>query len=194
MKERDFKRLAEAGRRLYEGGLVTGALGAIGARLPGGDMVVTAKGSRLGFLAGSDVLVLNGTGLPMNGKERSPAPDAKILRAILLAQPRSGCAIRVHSPYSTALAHIGRKGVERAHRLMEHLGGVAFVHYYRPGTAGLAGAVAEALRENRIAIIEKQGPVIWGTDIDDAVDIAEALESAAKVVFILGGTNGDGNA
>lgn len=57
--------------------------------------------------------------------------------------------------------------------------------FYSPGAGSLAGAVAETLKTHRVAMIEGQGCVVWGEDIDDAVDCAEALEAAAKVIFIL---------
>lgn len=190
MKRSELERLVSAGRRMYEGGLVAGALGSMGVRLASGEVAVTAQGSRLGFLDGGDILPTNGKGLPPEGQRGVPDRDAGMLAAVLSAQPEAGSVIKVHSPYATALAHMGRKKLENSQHLMEHLGGVAFVPYYRPGTAGLAGAVAEAMRRNRVAVVEGQGPVVRGTDIDDAVDRAEALEAAAKVIFLLSGDNG----
>lgn len=193
MKPSERERVKTAGRRMYEGGLVAGAVGAIGVRLSSGDVVVTARGSRLGFLEPSDMVTLNDNGLPCDGSAVPPAIDASLLFAVLSAQGEAGSVIRVQSPYATALAHRGHRALEKSMALLEHLGGVAFVPHYRPGTAGLAGAVADVLRANRVAIIEGQGPVLWGRDIDDAVDQAEVLEAAAKVIFLLDGRNGAGS-
>lgn len=190
MKPDERERLRAAGRRLYEGGLVAGVLGAIGVRLSSGDVAVTARGTRLGFLEPPDMVTLNGNGLPRGDSARPPGKDAGLLFAVLSAQCEAGSVIRVESPYATALAHRGRRALENSMALLEHLGGVAFVPHYRPGTAGLAGAVADVLRANRIAIVEGQGPILWGRDTDDAVDQAEALEAAAKVIYLLNGSNG----
>lgn len=190
MKPKEWQAVAEACRRMYERGLVTGAIGAVGIRTSSGDIMVSSAGSRLGFLQDSDMLVMNGNRPSSRGRGKEPGKDAGIFKAVLAARPEAGSVVRVHSPYATALAHRGRRTLERSQALLENLGGVVFVPYYRPGTAGLAGAVAESLRENRIAIIEGQGPVVWGTDIEDAVDQAEALEAAAKVIFILSSNNG----
>lgn len=190
MKPKDLKKLVNAGHRMYESGLVTGALGSIGVRLPSGEISVTVEGSRVGFLGASDLIVLNGQKIPERGHPGAPDRDAGIFRAVLASQPEAGTVIRVYSPYATALAFRGRKLVDVCADILGDLGGVAFVPFYRPGTTGLAGAVAGVMRENRIAIIENQGPVVWGTDIDDAVDRAEALEAAAKVIFLLGRDNG----
>jgi 3-dehydro-4-phosphotetronate decarboxylase len=184
IKPVELDRLVAAGKRMYESGLVTGALGAIGARMPDGSVVVTADGSRLGFLLENDLVVMNGT--VASGKEgRRLGKDAGIIRAVLAAQPAAGAALRMNSPYATALAHKGRKTLDKYAPLLEDLGGVAFVPYYRPGTAGLAGAVSEVMRSNRIAIIEEQGAIAWGKDVEGAIDEAEALEAAARVIFIL---------
>lgn len=181
-----------AGRRMYDSGLVTGALGSIGVRLANGQIVVTAAGARIGFLETEQFLLLDEYGKHKGGEELM-GQEAGMLFAALSAVPQTGAVIRVHPPYTTALAHQGRRRVEKAEALMEHLGGVAFVPYYRPGTSGLAGAVEDALRQSQVAIIESQGPVVRGADIDEAVDRAEALETAAKVVFLLGNGNGNGN-
>jgi ribulose-5-phosphate 4-epimerase/fuculose-1-phosphate aldolase len=189
IKPKELDRLSAAGKRMYEAGLTTGTLGAVGVRLPGGGIVLTAEGTRLGFLRKADLLVMNGSITPEE-RGRRPGKDTTIITAVLSAQQDAGSVIRVHSPYTTALAHKGRKALERASELFENLAGVAFVPYYRPGTAGLAGAVAEVMRSNRVAIIEGQGAVVWGRDIEDAIDQAEALEAAARVAFILSSSNG----
>jgi len=190
MKVDERERVRAAGRRMYEGGLVAGTLGAIGIRVSSGNVVVTARGARLGFIEPPDLVALGENGLPRPGGGAEPGRDAGLLFSVLSAQPEAGSVVRVQSPYATALAHRGRRVLEKSMPLLEHLGGVAFVPHYRPGTAGLAGAVAEALRGNRVAIVEGQGPVLWGSDIDEAVDSAEALEAAAKVIHLLNGSNG----
>jgi len=55
IKPKELERLAAAGKRMYEGGLTTGTLGAIGVRLPGGSVAVTADGARLGFMKKADL-------------------------------------------------------------------------------------------------------------------------------------------
>jgi 3-dehydro-4-phosphotetronate decarboxylase len=181
----EIERLKAAGRRMYEGGLTTGTLGSIGVRLPGGAIAVTAAGTRIGSLEGDDFLVLDGNCVPVRQNGRAPVMDAKMLAAALDAQPAAGTIIRLQSPYATALAYKGRSLLEESSKMLEDMGGVELVPYYRPGCAGLVAAVAQALQNNRVAVIEGQGCVVWGEDIDDAVDYAEALEAAAKVIFIL---------
>ena len=186
IKPQEIDEFISSGRRMYEGGLATGALGAAGSRLPDGSIVLTAAGTRMGFMRPEDLLVLNTAAPPQNGRE--PGLDSGIIRAVLVAQPEAGAVIRVNSPYTTALAHGGRKMLDRRAELLRELGGVSFVPFYRPGTAGLAGAVAEVMRACRIALIEGQGAVVRGTDLADAIDTAEALEAAARVIFILEGS------
>lgn len=189
IKPSELTRLVAAGRRMYEAGLATGAMGAIGIRLTPKAVAVTAAGTRLGFMDSSDLMVINGSS-PAIENGRRAGRETGIIRAVLAAQDEAGAVIRVHSPYTTALAHKGRKTLERSAGLLEELGGVVFVPYYRPGTAGLAGAVSEVLRSNKVALIEGQGAVVWGTDVEDAIDEAEALEAAARVIFILESSNG----
>ena len=187
IEPQELEQLQQAGRRMYASGLTTGTLGSIGVRLPGGAVAVTAVGTRIGQLNSKDFLVLDSNRQPIRQNGRGAVMDAKMLAAVLEIQPAAGSVIRVTSPHTTALARSGEELIRRSEEMLEAVGGVAFVPYFRPGTVGLAGAVSEALRTNRAAIIEGQGAVLWGTDIDDAVDCAEALEAAAKVIFILNG-------
>lgn len=189
LKQEEFARLERAGRRLYEGGLVAGSLGALGVRLPSGVIAVTGRGTRLGFMQPSNLVMLDTSGLPSSG-DGPATDDSGMLHQVLVVNKESNAVLRVQGPFTTALSFGGYRKVEKASIAMEHLGGVAFVPYYRPGTAGLAGAVADALREARVAIIERQGPVVRGEDLERAVDVAEALETAAKVAFLISG-NGD---
>lgn len=181
----ELERLKAAGRRMYEAGLTTGTLGSIGVRLSGGQIAVTAVGTHIGSLDSHDFLVLNSNHQPVRQNGRAPVMDAKMLAAALEAQPAAGTVIRVHSPYTTALAHKGRTLLEESNEILEGVGGIGFVPFYSPGAGSLVGAVAETLKTHRVAMIEGQGCVVWGEDIDDAVDCAEALEAAAKVIFIL---------
>ena len=181
----EFERLKAAGRRMYEGGLTTGTMGSMGIRLSGGYVAVTAAGTRLGFLSVSDLLVLSDRQMPVRKNGRVPVMDAAVLAAVLEAQPAAGTVIRVHSPYATALAHKGRVFIEHGAEHLECIGGVEYIPLRIESDDGLAGAVAKALSEHRAVLVECQGPFIWGKDIDDAVDHAEALEAAARVMFIL---------
>lgn len=189
IKPQEIQEFISSGRRMYERGLATGALGAAGSRLADGGIALTAAGTRMGFMRPEDLLVLNGAA-PSPESGRGPGRDGGIIRAVLAAQPGAGAVIRVSSPYATALAHGGRKMLDRRAGLLEELGGVSFVPFYRPGTAGLAGAVAEVMRADAVALIEGQGAVVRGTDLSDAIDTAEALEAAARVIFILEGSGG----
>lgn len=188
IKPSELDKLVAAGKRMYEGGLATGVLGAMGVRLSDGNLAVTAEGTRLGYLVKADLFIMNGA-TPTLENGRKQGRETGIIRAVMAAQPEAGSVIKVNSPYATALAHRGRKTLEASSELLVGLGGVAYVPFYRPGTAGLAGAVAEAMRDNKVAIIEGQGAVVWGSDVDDAIDTGEALEAAARVIFILDGTD-----
>jgi len=189
LKTKEFFRLERAGRRLYDARLVVGALGSLAVRLGSGAIAVSARSARLGFLNQQDMVVLDSNGLPPEGS-RPVNDDVGMLYQVLETCEDSNAVIRINPAFTTALSFGGYRKVEKASEVMEHLGGVAFIPYYRPGTAGLAGAVADAMREARVAVIERQGPVVRGDDVESAVDLAEALEAASKVSFLISG-NGD---
>lgn len=192
LKPSDIEKIIRIGRCLHEAGLAPGTLNSLGMRLVPEGAVVTAKGSSLGFLSHDDILCIDGKGKVKAPAGMEPCEDVGIIRAVLRERAEVDFVLKCRAPYITALSCKGRRFIEEARWLLGDIGTMGFVPYYRPGTAGLAGAVGQALRVADVVFIEKQGAVICGRDENSLVSLTDSLESSAKTLFILNAGLPDG--
>ena len=66
---------------------------------------------------------------------------------------------------------------------------IPVVPYLRPGSAELAKAVVEALRNHDCALMSKHGQVVCGKDFDDAFQKAVFFEMACRIIVGAGKDN-----
>ncbi|GEM_PF-747864 len=192
LKSSEIEKIIWTGRRLYEAGLAPGSLNALGKRLVPDGVMVTAKGSCLGFLRKEDILQLDNNGKLKGSAGGQPCEDAGIIRAVLRERQDANFVLKSKTPYIAALSCKGRRFMEDSKWLLDDVGRAGFVPYYRPGTAGLAGAVGQVIKDADIVFIERQGAVICACDERSLLSLADSLESAAKTLFILNAKYPDG--
>ena len=185
INRKELEELIDAGKRMYFSGLAAGSLGAIGVKLSSGKIAITSRESCLGFLGADDLIVMNGR-FPGDQK-KTPPEEAGILFQVLKKVPDCRAVLSLNSPYTMVLSHRKKREIEGAMPYMERLGGVSHVPYYRPGTAGLAGAVASAMQKSNVVVVEGQGAIVRGATLREAIERAEALEAAAQVFYLLSG-------
>ncbi len=192
LKTSDIERIIWAGRNLHAAGLAPGSLNSLGMRLFPDGAAVTAKGSNFGFLSHEDILYVDGKGKVKAPAGKEPCEDIGIIRAVFRERAEVDFVLKCRAPHMAALSCKGRSFIEEARWLLGEVGTVGFVPYYRPGTAGLAGAVGHALRVADVVFIEKQGAVICARDELNLVSLADSIESSAKTLFILNAGFADG--
>jgi rhamnulose-1-phosphate aldolase len=61
--------------------------------------------------------------------------------------------------------------------------GAALVPYLPPGSESLARATREALRQHRVVLWEKHGCLATGGDVQEAFDLIDILDKAARIYF-----------
>jgi ribulose-5-phosphate 4-epimerase/fuculose-1-phosphate aldolase len=65
------------------------------------------------------------------------------------------------------------------------VGRLPLVPYFAPGDIALAEAVGSAVTSARGALLANHGPVIGGSDLENAVYAIEELEETAKLFLLL---------
>lgn len=174
------ERVAEAARRLSEEGLVLGTAGNVSERV--GDLVaVTPTGGVLGELTADQVAVVDLDGRSMNG-ELEPTSELGLHLGIY-REFEAGAVVHTHAPRATALSCVlDELPVIHYHQLA--LGGVVRVARYETfGTAELAQATLDALTERRAALMANHGAIVYGTDVQDAVEHSLLLEWLCDVYW-----------
>jgi len=177
--------LAEAGRFLWNRGLIVGREGNISARIPGTHLIlIKPSGTCMGELKPEDFILINIDGGVVRGEGR-PSIETPMHTRIYRARADVGAVVHTHSTYATAL---GIAGVEvRAVWLKAALlqaERIPIVEYHRPGSHELAEAVVERLGGGRAVLLRNHGVLAVGRNVQEACAVASAVEETAKIQFI----------
>ena len=172
--------IIEAGRRLYDRGLIVAGQGNISVRTDRG-LLVTASGVSKGAL--TPRLVLD-TDFKGRGSELAVSSEVQMHVAIYRRRPDVRAIVHAHPPAATAFAVTGL--VLDAAVLAESvllLGRVPLVPYAAPSTAALADTAGEAMVAAQAALLANHGAVTVGTTLEQALNRMETLEHLARVTL-----------
>lgn len=170
--------LIAAGRRLAEGGLVTGTAGNLSVRV-GDRVLVTASGTDLGDLTAERLSLVDLDGTVLDGAAR---PTSEL--PLHLAVYRSTGVTAIAHAHAVASVAVGATNdvLPPIHYLTVLLGGVVRVADYATfGSTELADNVRAALDGRFAALLRNHGSVATGTDIGQACDRLELVEWLAEV-------------
>ncbi|SDB09563.1 L-fuculose-phosphate aldolase [Desulfonatronum thiosulfatophilum] len=173
------------GRQAWERGLMAGLNGNISIR-QGDAMVVTVSGCAKGRLQPGDLARVHLSSGNVLGPGQ-PSTEAALHRAVYSFQPKAHAILHVHPPYLLALSMNRTKGemldlplfeADVWSRKMIRLAPL------NPGCDDLAKQVGRAAMAYPAMFMEKHGLVCWGRDLNEALSLAEELESLARIVFL----------
>ncbi len=174
------REITQAGRRLWQDGLVAHTDGNISARLDGNWVLITPSGVNKGSLKPHQILrvkIEDGT-VDGNGK---PSVETPMHLAIYRARPDVNAIVHAHPPYATAFAAAGMALTEPVFpEMIVRFGEVPLVPYATPGTDRLAELVAEAIQDHEALLLQNHGAITVGQTLEEACGLMEALEWTAK--------------
>jgi L-fuculose-phosphate aldolase len=178
--EPERERVAEAGRKLAEAGLVLGTAGNISER-EDDRVAITPTGAVLEELTAEQVTVVDLDGRQLDGQL---APTSEIeLHLGVYRRYDAGAVVHTHAPLATALSCVlDELPVVHYHLLM--LGGPIRVAPYRTfGTSELAEVTLDALEGRAAALMANHGAIAHAPDLAGAVEFSLVLEWACKVYW-----------
>jgi L-fuculose-phosphate aldolase len=178
------EQVCDFGRRLYARGLVAGSEGNITVRLDDTRFLCTPTLMSKGFMAASDLAVIDGTGWQLEGsKPRSS--EALLHLAIYRRRPDVRAVIHAHPPHATAFSLLDEGLPSGFHPEQEvFLGPVPTVPYALTGTPKLAEAVESRLDRTSALLLANHGAVTFGPNLETAWLLMEALEAYSRLVTI----------
>lgn len=126
-----------------------------------------------------------------------PSKELPLHRAVYAARPDARAVVHLHSPAAVAAscldpaalpadAATGPLPATTPYQVMR-LGDLPVAPFALPGSAELAAGVAALAGGAPVLLLANHGSVVAGTHLDAAVDLAEELEAAARVVLLLHG-------
>ena len=176
--------IVEAGRRLWQRGLVAASDGNISCRLDDKTFLITPSGVAKGFLSEDDILVVDAEGRVLKG-EAKPSIETGMHLAVYRARPEVNALVHAHPPLTTAFTLTDRDMNEDApDEVKLQLGRIVKAKYGEAGSVELAQNVAEAAATGADAVLlSRHGALTTGTDPLRALFRMESLEQAAKTML-----------
>lgn len=175
--------LCEAGRRLWQRGLVGATEGNLSARLSPQRFLCTPSGLSKGHLRPDDLVIVDPKGEPCG--EGKPSSEMKMHLRIYQRRPDCQAIVHAHPPVATGFALAGE---EIPDNLMPEsaviLGSVATVPFAMPTTQEVPDAMDALLEDHKTFLLSHHGAVTLGRDILDAYNRMETLERIAKVILV----------
>jgi L-fuculose-phosphate aldolase len=179
------ERIAKAGRELHEHGLVKGKSGNISAKIPSTDtFLIKPSGARMKFLKPEELVLVDLQGNKIRG-ELKISVETPIHAAIYRARKDVQAVVHTHAPTATAFGIAKTEVLPLQVEVFMLLpNGVPVVPFEAPGSKALAAAVQKKIENYDAIILENHGIVTVGSTIEDACNLTEMVEEAAKVQFL----------
>jgi L-fuculose-phosphate aldolase len=178
--EAERERVAAAGRRLAEAGLVPGTAGNISERT-GGLVAITPTGAVLETLSAEQVVVVDLDGRHVDGELVATSELELHLGVYRRYEP--GAVVHTHAPLATALSCVLDELPVVHYHLLALGGPIRVAPYATFGTPRLAELTLEALRDRRAALMANHGAVVHGSDLGAAVEGSLILEWVCGVYW-----------
>ncbi len=178
-----FRLIAEIGRRLDRRGFTASNDGNISVREPDGTFLITASGSRKGYLHEAEVIRIDREGRVLHGAGR-PSSETAMHLAAYQARWDVCAVVHAHPPAATAFA-VAREPLDQPilPELVATLGVVPVAPYGTPGTPDLVRSLLPYIREHDAVLLANHGAVTFGPDLEEAYFRLERLEHAARILL-----------
>ena len=184
-EEQAKAQILEAGRKLYERGMVAANDGNLSVRVGENALWVTPTGVSKGYMTEEMLVKLDLDGNILEGSRR-PSSETKMHLRIYRENPDVRAVIHAHPPASTAFAAAGipldKPVLQEA---VVQLGTVPVAPFALPGSEAVADSVAPYCKEYRGLLLEYHGAVTWGESMQQAHYRMECLEQTAAVTLHL---------
>jgi L-fuculose-phosphate aldolase len=174
------ERVAAASRRLASEGLVVGTAGNVSERI-GELVVITPTGATLESVSADQIAVVDRDGEQIDG-ELEPSSELPLHLGVYRRYD-AGAVVHTHARMATALSCVLDE-LPVVHYQMLLLGGpVRVAPYATFGSPELAELTVQALHERTAALMANHGAIVYGPDLDFAVEQSLLLEWACSVYW-----------
>ena len=185
--ERDLRlAIIETGRICYSSGLMLSNNGNISARLGNDRIVITPSLLCKGRLDPEDLLIVSMDGTIIKSdamRKRKVSSETEMHLEIYRQRPELRAVIHAHPSNAIALSVADIPfPLDVLPEVIEGLGSVPTTGFVLPGAINNAVAIREYIRDHNAIIIRNHGAVTFGSDIEEALNYLERLESVAKIV------------
>lgn len=174
--------ICDAGRLLYERGLIGPTDGNLSARVGERYLVCTPSGAHKGELRPDDLVKTAMDGRAVGAGK--PSTELKMHLAIYAARSDVACIVHAHPPCAVGLSVAGVSLAEPVvPEILFAMGRVPTVPYSSPTTSDVPASIAPILAECDAFILARHGSVVLCADPREGVMKTEILEHTAKITL-----------
>ena len=180
--------LIEVSRSLFLRGYSFGTAGNLSVRVDD-TVYATPTGSSLGRLLPEQISICDLSGAVRGGHK--PTKDLPFHLAVYRARRSTTAVVHLHSTYATALSCLHHLNTKDALPVLTPYYGMRIPHlpvvpYLPPGDTQLAVEVEKRIADTPALLLRNHGSIAVGSTLAEAMGLAEEIEEAAKLFFLVG--------
>ena len=173
--------LCDAIIKLNTLGLNHGSTGNCSIRKEEG-FLISPSGIRNDSLKSEHIVLMKMDGTLVNPKKLQPSSEWLFHRDIFTSRKDVNAVVHTHSVYASALSVLGA-AIPQFHYMIAVTGGkeIPCAQYAMFGTQELSNNILKSLGKQKACLMSNHGLITVGTDLKEAVDIAEEVEHLSKM-------------
>ena len=173
--------LCDAIIKLNTLGLNHGATGNCSIRKEEG-FIISPSGISNDSLKPEHIVLMKMDGTLVNPKKLQPSSEWLFHRDIFTSRKDVNAVVHTHSVYASALSVLGA-AIPQFHYMIAVTGGkeIPCAQYAMFGTQELSDNILKSLGKQKACLMSNHGLITVGTDLKEAVDIAEEVEHLSKM-------------
>ena len=173
--------LCDAIIKLNTLGLNHGATGNCSIR-KGEGFLISPSGISNDSLKSEHIVLMKMDGTLVNPKKLQPSSEWLFHRDIFTSRKDVNAVVHTHSVYASALSVLGA-AIPQFHYMIAVTGGkeIPCAQYAMFGTQELSDNILKSLGKQKACLMSNHGLITVGTDLKEAVDIAEEVEHLSKM-------------
>ena len=131
------------------------------------------------------IVLMKMDGTLVNQKKLQPSSEWLFHRDIFTSRKDVNAVVHTHSVYASALSVLGA-AIPQFHYMIAVTGGkeIPCAQYAMFGTQELSDNILKSLGKQKACLMSNHGLITVGTDLKEAVDIAEEVEHLSKMYVI----------
>jgi len=176
---REKNEIIEVGKLMYQKGYNVSIDGNISIRLSSKELLITASGTRLGFLTEDDIVVTDYDGNLLEGNKK--ATSERILHTQIYKERTDvNAIIHAHAPYSVALSMLD---VDIEHNLYATIAPIPITDFALPSSEESYLKMKPFVKDYNWSILQRHGVVTYEKDLLGAFLRLEGMEHFAKILL-----------
>lgn len=170
--------------RLYARGYVTATDGNLSARLPNGNILVTAASLNKGQVGEGDLVEVTATGSAVT-LSRKASSELSMHLFVYEHRPDVNAVVHAHPPHATGFA-TARVPLPDAllPEVILGLGSIPLAEYATPSTDEVPASLAPFVEKANAILLSNHGVVTFGATVEEAYFRMEKVEHAARILFV----------